>query len=389
MRAIVLERGIGLRFWAAVLTVVIIVVVGLAQPPLLTQAPGSPIGIPGGPGNVAIGDVNGDGKPDLVVTSGQARSVAVLLGRGDGRFDPATGSPLRVPGGPSEMVLGDVSGDGNLDLVLASHDSYGVMLLLGDGQGAFTLSPNSPIVMKDGNHPHMHGLAIGDVNGDGKLDLVSANHDDNDVAVVLGDGRGGFVRAPASPFAVGAAPYPLALADIDGDGHVDIAAPNVLAGTVTVLLGDGKGRFGPAPRSPFAVAARPYYVSLGDLNEDKRLDLVATHDDISLTTVMLNEGNGGFRPVPGSPFNLGRRAFAAFFSDMDGDHKMDLVAATNDSVTVLLGDGRGRLTPAPGSPFPTGRGTWRLAVGDVNGDGRADIATSNLESNSVTVLLGR
>jgi hypothetical protein len=389
MGATILERCVGLRFWAAALTVVIIFVVGLAQPPLLTQSPGSPIGIPGGPGNVAVGDVNQDGKPDLMVASGQARSVAVLLGRGDGRFDPAPGSPLRVPDGPSEMALGDVSGDGNLDLVLASHGSYGVMLLIGDGQGAFTLSPNSPVAMKDGGHPHTHGLAIGDVNGDGRLDLVSANHDDNDVAVMLGDGRGGFVRAPASPFAVGAAPYPIALADIDGDGHIDIAAPNVLAGTVAVLLGDGKGRFGPAPRSPFAVAARPYYVSLGDLNGDGRPDLVATHDDASLTTVMLNEGSGGFRPAPGSPFDLGRRAFAALFSDVDGDRKMDLVAATNDSATVLLGDGRGGLTPAPGSPFPTGRGTWRLAVGDVNGDGRADIATSNLESNSVSVLLGR
>ena len=155
----------------------------------------------------------------------QDKSITVLLGQGDGRFRRRHPGPVKLPEGPSEMVLGDLNGDGKLDLALANHDSYGVMLLFGDGEGGFALAPNSPIVMKDGQHPHTHGLDAGDLNGDGKLDLVTVNSNpDNDVSVALGDGRGGFTRAAGSPFAVGPSPYPGALGDLNGDGHLDIIA---------------------------------------------------------------------------------------------------------------------------------------------------------------------
>src|SRR5262249_54293663 len=112
-----------------------------AQRPLLAPAPDSPIAVAGAPGNVALGDVNQDGKPDLVVASG--RGITVLLGQGDGRFRAARGSPVKVPERASEMVLRDLNGDGKLDLALANHDSYGVMLLFGDGDGGFALAPHS------------------------------------------------------------------------------------------------------------------------------------------------------------------------------------------------------------------------------------------------------
>src|SRR5205814_6385793 len=130
---------------------------------------------------------NNDGKLDLVVACAKGHCV-VLLGDGKGGFRPAPGSPLGYSGG--EMALGDVNGDGRLDLVLAEHDSYAVTVLLGDGRGGFAPAPGSPFVAKDGQHPHTHGLALVDVNADPKPDPSTVNNHDNDVAQTLGDGRG-------------------------------------------------------------------------------------------------------------------------------------------------------------------------------------------------------
>jgi FG-GAP-like repeat len=111
------------------------------------------------------------------------------LGDGKGGFRPAKGSPIKLTHSLGEIALGDINGDGNLDLALTDHDNYAVSILLGDGKGSFKPAPDSPFVMKKGEHPHTHGLALADVNGDGTLDLITGNTDDNDVAVALGDGR--------------------------------------------------------------------------------------------------------------------------------------------------------------------------------------------------------
>ena len=393
-----LQRGLRCGRFRAPLLAALLVSACAPQParrPLLAPAPDSPLAVAGAPGSVALGDVNQDGKLDLVVASG--RGLTVLLGQGDGRFRPTRGSPLQVPKRPTEMVLRDLNGDGKLDLALANHDSYGVMLLFGDGNGGFVLAPHSPVIMKDGQHPHMHGLYAGDLNGDGKLDLAAvSSNPDNDVSVLLGDGRGGFRRAAGSPFAVGPSPYPGALADLDGDGRLDIIAtttdrssPEKEGATraLTVLFGDGKGGFRRG-RIPLRTVL-PWFVAVADVNGDGKPDLVVTHAERGELTVQLGDGKGRFTEVTGSPFDLGHSAWYVAVADLDGDGKADVVAAAGQGVRVLLGDGRGGFRPAPGSPFATGKGTWQLAVGDVNGDGKPDVVTSNLESNSVSVLLGQ
>jgi len=364
--------------------------------PLFQAAPGSPIAVAGGPGNVALRDLDGDGKLDLVVACAKAKAVSVMLGQNDGRFRAAPGSSLRVPEVPTELLLRDLNGDGKLDMAIASHDSYAVTLLLGDGKSGFALAPKSPVVMKEGEHPHTHGLLAGDLNGDGHLDLVTVNSNpDNDVSVAFGDGMGKFTRAPA-PFAVGASPYPGTFADLDGDGNPDIIATSTGRRTpeeeasskaLTVLFGDGKGGFRKA-RVPLRTAL-PWFVAVGDVNGDRKPDLVVTHAERPELTVLLGDGKGLFTEVAGSPFDLGHSAWYLSVADISRDGNADVVAAAGDGVRVLLGDGRGGFKAAPGSPFATGKGTWQLAVGDVKGDGKADVVATNLESDNVSVLLGR
>jgi hypothetical protein len=357
-------------------------------PSILVPAPGSPIAMTCSPGNIAAGDVNNDGYPDLVVACSQNRSLTLFKGRGNAQFDVSNSNPLVLPYPPHEIVIGDMNRDGHADLIIGSHDSYSIMILLGDGKGNFTVSSDS-VIMKTGNHPHTHGLGIGDMNGDGYTDIVTANSSDNDIAVLLNNGSGHFITAPGSPFSVSPAPYPLTIGDVNSDGHLDIVSTSTHASSrvLTLLSGDGRGRF---LRSDIPLrTTQPWFVAIGDINKDSIPDLVTTHSERSELSVLIGSGNGQFTEATGSPFNLGSSAWHVAIADLNRDGNPDVLTAANTGVRVMLGDGKGQFTAASNSPFLTGKGTWHLAISDVNGDGKPDVVTSNLESKNVSVLLGR
>jgi hypothetical protein len=371
--------------------------VGTSQQPIFVTRQQSRIPLPTKPSNVALADLNKDGRLDLIVVS-EARTVTVMLAdKGDVPFRSATARAVTLPESPGDMVVGDVNGDKRLDIALDSHDSYNVTLLLGDVEGGFVIAPNSPIVMKRGQHPHTHGLGLGDLNGDGKLDLATVNNADNDISVAFGDGRGGFTLAQRSPFAVGPSPYPLTLGDLNNDGRLDIVATASATGpmraqqlassrALTLLLADGQGGF---RRSEIPLrTGQPWFAAIGDLNGDGKADLVATHHEQNALTVLLGDATGGFREIAGSPLDFGHNVWQLVLADVNRDRRLDVLAAAGDSIRVMLGDGSGNFRPAPHSPFATARGTWRLAIGDINQDGKPDVVTSNTESNSLTVLFG-
>jgi hypothetical protein len=358
----------------------------LLQPSLFTPAPGFPLSIGSHPSDIAVGDWNKDGKLDIA-TCTDANAVIILLGNGRNGFTPAINSPINVAA--NTIVAGDVNNDGKTDLALTHHDSFGVVVLLGAGDGRFAAAPGSPFIAYQGTKPHNHGLALNDLNSDGNLDITTSNQEDNSVSLLLGNGRGSFSPASGSPFTVGRAPYPHAIGDVNKDGNLDIVTPNVGSNNVTVLLGDGKGSFTAAANSPYAVENRPYYIVIGDMSGDGKPDLMTTHDDINLMTTLLGDGRGGFNLAPGSPFDLGRRAFKLVAFDLNRDARMDLIIGTeaSDSVTVLLSNALGGYTPAAGSPYMAGRNP-RVAIGDANGDGKPDIITANNGSGDITVLSG-
>jgi hypothetical protein len=364
------------------------------QQPLFTNAPGAPVAVQGEPGNVLIGDMNNDRKLDLVVTAGRARAIMVLEGKGNGQFGAALSNTiLKDP--PGEIAAGDFNGDGKLDVAVASHDSYGVTLLTGDGKGGLAVAPNSSVVMRLGEHPHTHGLALADVNRDNKLDLITCNSSDNDISLALNDGRGNFTRVPQS-YPVGPSPYPFGVGDVNNDGWPDIVATATATGqsrieqlphsrALTLLLTDGKGGF--APRQLPIRTGEPWFAAIADLNRDGKADIVATHHEQNAMTVMIGDGRGGFTEATGSPFDFGVSLYHLIIADADQDAAMDVLATTGDTIRVFLGDGRGAFKPA--ASIPVGPGAWRMAAGDLNGDGAIDVVTSNSESNSVSVLLGQ
>lgn len=334
-------------------------------------------------------DLDNDGNIDLVVVCGETRTLHILLGRGNGQFKIKGGHPVVLAYAPNEVVIVDMNRDGKADLVVGSHDSYVVTILMNDGKANFDTSFSSSITMRAGDHPHTHGLGVSEVNGDGYPDIITANSEDHDISVMLSNGSGGYKPATGSPFPVNRAPYPLTLGDVNADGHVDIVSTTSDRTTkaVTVLTGNGRGNFS-RKEIPLKTAS-PWFVAIGDINNDKIPDMVMTHTERSELTALTSNRNRGIAEVTGSPFNLSSNAWHVALADINRDDKLDVLAAANEGVRVMLGDGKGRLTPAPGSPFLTGKGTWHLAITDVNNDGRPDVVTSNLESKNISVLLGR
>jgi FG-GAP-like repeat len=326
------------------------------------------------PSAVTIGDLNGDGKPDLVAANQFGSSVSVLLGNGDGTFgakqDFATGA------GPYSVALGDLNGDGALDLAAAIFGDSAVSVLIGDGLGGF--GPKTDYPAGEGARV----VAIADFNGDANLDLVTANQLDTTVTVLLGDGTGGF--GPKTDFRAGDTPVSVSSADLNGDGIPDLVETNYYVGTVSVLLGNGDGTFG--PKTDFAAGAGADAVAIGDLNGDGKLDLVVENQTNSSISVLLGNGSGGFGPrtdfqTGGSPYTLALR-------DLNGDGKLDVATANvgSNTVSILIGDGAGGF--APRNDFATGVTPVGVAAADMNGDGVPDLAVASQPSNTVGVLLG-
>jgi FG-GAP-like repeat len=185
----------------------------------------------------ALGDFNGDGKLDLAVTGvgvtgTQGDEVAILLGNGDGTFTAASNSTFATGKAPQAIAAADLNGDGKLDLAITNYEDASVTILLGNGDGTFTPASGSPITV--GNSPD--AIAVGDLNGDGKLDLAIANYGGNTLTILLGNGDGTFTSASGSPFPVGVGPSSIAVGDFNGSGRLGLAITNLTGNTVSILL---------------------------------------------------------------------------------------------------------------------------------------------------------
>jgi hypothetical protein len=292
------------------------------------------------------------------------------------------------------VAIADFNGDGKLDIVTANEQSGDASVLLGDGKGGFLPAPGSPFPA--GHDPN--DLAVGDFNRDGRLDLAFANHETQQLAVLLGDGRGGFAPAPHSPVTVAVRPHPhgIATGDFNGDGNLDLVTDSWAEDRLELLFGDGRGGF-TAPGTYVAVGRHPYQrVRAADLNGDGRADIVSPNLEGDNVTILLGDGRGGFRQPAGSPFPCGDSPFNVAIGDVNGDGIPDLAIVNSpsstadrsgrDGLTILIGDGRGGFTRMPGSPFPTAPRPNMVAIGDINGDGVADVVVSNPDSDTITIF---
>ncbi len=343
---------------------------------------------------LAAADLNHDSRPDLIVADLDDGAVGILLNDGGGRFHAAPGSPLACGPSPNDFAVADFNHDGNADLAIVNTQTPFITILLGDGRGGFRAAPGSPV--RTASSPHPHGVAAGDFTGSGAIDVMTDSWGHNQIELLPGNGRGGF--AHGAFFNVGKRPYQrLRAADLNGDGKADIVTTNLDGDSVTVLLGDGRGGFREAPGSPFQTAPAPWEVAIADVNRDGKLDLAIipydrdakTRGGAANVSVLIGNGAGRFTALVGSPFPLGACAQPTQIAaaDLTGGALLDLAVTCVNSaqLAILSPNGRGyslTLRPMRGAAYG-------IAAADFLGTGRVSLAVSNSASGEVTLIESR
>jgi len=337
------------------------------------------------PRAIGTSDFNGDGIPDLAVVNyaefDPPGRVTILLGDGDGIFTEAALSPKTLSGDlPRAIAIADFDGDGDQDLAITIKDDDTIDILLGNGNGTFAFAAESPIMV--GDDPR--GITSGDFNGDLIPDLAIANHFDENITVLLGDGDGTFTQAPMSPIPVDDETANIATADFNNDGILDLVTP-VDGGNVSVLFGIGDGTFG--PETLIMVGSDPKWVAIADFNGDGRPDMAVSNNGDDNVSILKNETPPGApAPIFTNPTTLdvGDRPVGETIGDFNDDGRPDLAVVNrfDDDVTVWI-----NTTPTPMIVKPQGIGTieeMEIVVTCITGSGnpfntiRADCANCSL-----------
>ncbi|GAA0721147.1 hypothetical protein GCM10009105_31210 [Dokdonella soli] len=355
------------------------------------------------PSFVTAADVNGDGRPDLIVVGPSDKEVWVLLNTtAPGAATPSFAAPqfFLTGAGPTSVSVADVNGDGRPDLIVANGNDNTVSVLLNTtAPGAVTLHFAAQQTFAAGVYPA--SVTATDVNGDGKPDLIVANANDNTVSVLLNTTTPGAATPSFTAqrtFATGASPRAVTTADVNGDGKPDVIVANGLGGTVSVLLDTtATGATTPsfAAQQTILTGGSADSVIAADVNGDGKSDLIVANFGGTVSVLINTTPPGATTPsfATHQAFAAVSGLFSVTAADVNGDGKPDLIATNfnGNTVSVLIN------TTAPGAATPsfaaqqtsatTGSTPWSVTAADLNGDGKADLIVGSLSDNTVSVWL--
>jgi hypothetical protein len=328
---------------------------------------------------IAAGDFRHNGKKDLVVVNYSSNDVSVFLGNGDGTFQAAVNYP--VGKSPVAIGVGDFNGDGKLDIVTVNLTDTNLSVLLGNGDGTFQAAKNTPLAALS----NPRGLAVGDFNGDGKVDVAVSFSGSYYLTVRIMAGNGDGTFSIGTSVAAGSFPEFVIAGDFNGDGALDFAVADYGSNIITVAINNGSGSF-PVTHTytvGSSSTSAPSSIAVGDFNHDGKLDLAVANFNDNNVSVLLGNGDGTFQNAVN--YAVGVSPTSVIAADFYGDGYLDLAVANSDpfsfnpgTVGILLGDGAGNFQ-AP-SNFTVGLQPYSLVAADFNGDSILDFAVANENS---------
>ena len=333
---------------------------------------------------VALADVNGDGKVDLIGANYGTRSVpssgdsvSVLTNNGSGVF--GINATLTVTNGAEFVLAEDINGDGKVDLIISQQNSSLLTIFTNNGSGIFGFNA----IVQTGTNPVW--IATADINGDGYPDLITANVPGNTLTILTNNGAGEFgfdTNLPTGNF-----PDPVLAGDVNGDGKPDLICVNGNDGTITIFTNNGNGFF--SSETNFSPGAVQFSIALADLNGDGKPDLILPNWSVNTLSVWTNNGNGAFGS--NATYNVGVGPESAVVADVNGDGYPDLITANDNgcpgqstcnvgSLTILTNNGSGHFKLC--TSINTGYWPGLVLAADVNNDGKQDLIGVNIGGGS-------
>ncbi len=348
------------------------------------------------PYSVSIGDLDSDGKADLVVTNSSSNTISVFRNTSTGPsfISYAAKVDFTTDSEPTSVAIGDLDGDGKNDLAVTNYTSNTISIFMNTSTGVGSISYASKIDFTTGTQPI--SISIGDLDGDGRADLAVTNYSNSTLSIFRNKstGIGVISYATKDDFSTGTSPRSASIGDLDGDGKADLAVANEISNTVSIFrnISTGPSNIGFDIKIDFPTGSAPTSISTGDLDSDGKADLAVANRFSSTVSILRNTstgaGNIGFDAK--IDFSSGSIPRAVSISDLDGDGKPDLAVANQNSNTVSVlrntSIAVGAISYAVKVDFPSGLYPRSVSIGDMDGDGKAELVVANRDENSLSIL---
>lgn len=323
---------------------------------------------------------------DIAVTFSGSDHIGILLGYGNGNFSDIRTYFTGNGSSPEYLGVGDFNNDNKTDIAVSNYLSHSIGIFLGYGNGSFA----NMMIYSTGEGSRPAGIAIDDLNNDGRLDVVVANFRSNSVGVLFGYGNGSFSDVQLYSTGNGSSPLSVFIANMNNDNRLDIIVANMGGDSVGIFFGAGNGTFQAQVEISTGRFSDPWWVSVGDFNRDNHLDIAVAVWGASDLYILFGPVNESFAHRSTYSTGSGSLPVFTYSDDFNHDNYLDIAVVNSGTNSVVIFFGLGDGTFLQGRFFSTGINSrpFSMAVGDFNNDSQLDIVVTNYASNNIVVFLG-